>query len=164
MRQVLYDAIERDGIIVEYAALAATRDKLLGLYYIDNVLGRPVILLDHSLRGRTAEHDTVLAEEVGHHVTLPRTSLSRVHACYAARVEISKDDARAIRWACKVLIPDDQLRIAVRKGYREAWQLAEYFQVTEWLVHQKYGYLRECARAVGCQILQALEALEAAGA
>lgn len=159
MHEVLYDVIERDGIILEYAELATTRDNLLGLYYIDNVLGRPVIILDKSLRGRVAEHDTVLAEEVGHHVTQPSMSLSRIHTCYAARITISKDDKRAIEWACDALIPDDELWIATQKGYREAWELAEYFQVTEWLVLQKYTFLREQTRDMGCQVLMILDAV-----
>ena len=40
------------------------------------------------------------------------------------------------RWACEQLIPKEEMEIAMKKGYCEVWQLAEYFDVTEELVRK----------------------------
>lgn len=37
---------------------------------------------------------------------------------------------KADKWAIKKLVPEDELKKAVTRGYTEPWQLAEYFDVT----------------------------------
>ena len=72
-----------------------------------------------------AELKTALAHEIGHidsgafyHSNTPL--LTRAICEYKA-------DKRAVQ----MLLPLDQLRRALRKGYTEAWQLAELFDVPE---------------------------------
>lgn len=159
MHEALYEHIERRKIIVHYAVLADTVDRLLGFCYYHTRLGRPVVILDENLRGRTAEHDVVLAHEVGHIVTSPRLSPLEVHA-YCARIVIGQDELRATRWACDCLMPDAEFYGAIQRGCHEVWELAEYFCVTEWLVRQKWAQLKARARPLG---LTSLVALQAAG-
>ena len=57
-----------------------------------------------------------------------------------------RHENRADRWAIKKLITEDELERAVKKGYTELWELAEFFNVTEDLMRKavslyKYGNL-----------------------
>jgi hypothetical protein len=159
MHEALYEVIERRRIIVHYAVLADTVDKLLGFCYYHTKLDRPVVILDENLRGRTAEHDVVLAHEVGHIVTSPRLSPLEVHA-YCARIVIGQDELRATRWACDCLMPEPKSTRLSREVAMRVWELAEYFCVTDWLVRQKWAQLKARARPLG---LTSLVALQAAG-
>ncbi len=51
---------------------------------------------------------------------------------------ISKYEYKADKWAIQRLIPADELINAVNEGYTEAWELAEYFGVTEPFIHRAY--------------------------
>ena len=51
---------------------------------------------------------------------------------------ISKHEYTADKWAVQQLMPADELLSAVSEGYTEAWQLADYFGVTEDFVHKAY--------------------------
>lgn len=66
-----------------------------------------------------------LAHEIGHCITgafyNPRTPVFTRMQC----------ENRAYRWQMKKLMPWRSLEKAVRLGYTEAWQLAEYFDVSE---------------------------------
>ena len=41
---------------------------------------------------------------------------------------------RANKWAIKKLAPKDEMEEAMKNGYTEIWQLAEYFGITEDMV------------------------------
>ncbi len=142
MHRQLYEIVEREGIILRYDDLATTPDEILGLYYYSRRTLRPIIILDSRLRGRVAEHDSVLAEEVGHHITSPRISVVDAHACQGSWIIISQDERRAMEWACDILVPSDVLCSVVRNGRDSLWELAEYFEVTDWLMSYKLDMLR----------------------
>lgn len=83
-----------------------------------------------------AEEKVKLAHELGHCET------GAFYNRYAARDLRQKHENRANKWAIKKLIPEDELRAAFRDGYREPWELAEYFGVTEDFVHKAIDYYR----------------------
>lgn len=53
-----------------------------------------------------------------------------------------KYENRANKWAYKKLVPQDELAEACLQGYREPWELAEYFGVTEFFLRNALEFYR----------------------
>lgn len=66
-----------------------------------------------------------LAHEIGHCVT---GAFYNRHSTFDLR---EKHENRADKWAIKKLLPFDEMKAAMQKGYTKPWELAEYFGVTE---------------------------------
>jgi len=94
----------------------------------------PVIGLANSLFESRPHFRCVLAEELGHHFTTAGVAIPKTYFHYRDRLEVSRAEYRAMRWAALHLVPLDKLQQAVRWGVCERWELAEYFDVTEGLV------------------------------
>lgn len=138
MRTELLDYVTDNGIILRYVQFPKDGYPIYGVYYFDQRLNSGVILLDKDLEHNQALHNTVLGEECGHHATSPRGELLTAYLSCGSRIITSQDERKAVKWAANFLIPDDELARAVyRRGLRTPWELAEYFEVTEWLVQQK---------------------------
>lgn len=54
-----------------------------------------------------------------------------------------RHEFRAQKWAFTKQIPIEELKWAVRQGYKEAWELADYFEVEESVIIQAVTYYRE---------------------
>lgn len=115
------------GIVVEYWDF---QKPLEAVYWSFPGLP-PVIGLAKSLFESRAHFRCVLAEELGHHFTTVGTTIPRAFLHYRGRLDISRAEYRAMRWAALHLIPLDKLREVIKKGVRERWELAEHFDVTE---------------------------------
>ena len=68
----LWTIIEEEKIKVVYADLLSARETLLGVYFMDKT--GPVIILDNTLRSCRRLCKCVLAEEIGHFYTAPRSN------------------------------------------------------------------------------------------
>ena len=77
-----------------------------------------------------------LAHELGHCET---GSFYNIHCKYDIR---EKHEYRADKWAFQYLIPPEEVENALEKGMTEEWQLAEYFDVTEHLLHKALEYYK----------------------
>lgn len=55
----------------------------------------------------------------------------------------ARHEYRAKKWAFMRQVPVEELKQAVRKGYLELWELADYFEVTESVISQAIAYYRE---------------------
>lgn len=66
-----------------------------------------------------------LAHELGHQAT---GSFYKLNSKFETRARMEE---RSTRWAVQMLIPAEDLKKAFQKGYTQAWELAEYFDVTE---------------------------------
>lgn len=131
---------EANGIRVEYWDFAPP---LEAVYWSAPRLEiPPVIGLSRSLFSSRAHFRTVLAEELGHHFTSARDGLPKTFFHYKDRLEVKREEYRALKWAANFLIPRDKLREAVKKGIREDWELAEHFEVDEELVRFRFGLLK----------------------
>jgi hypothetical protein len=64
------------------------------------------------------------AHEMGHCMT------DSFYEGYSPFEQRAKHEKSANEWAVKHLIPFDSLCNAVKNGYRESWELAEYFDVS----------------------------------
>jgi len=54
-------------------------------------------------------------------------------------------EERAKRWTILSLIPEEELEKALKKGYTESWELAEYFDLPEDFVRKAVKYYRDIA-------------------
>jgi len=130
---------ETCGIRIEYWDFAPP---LEALYWSTPEI-HPVIGLSRDLFSSRAHFRTVLAEELGHHFTSSCDGLPATFYHYQDRIRVSQEEYRALKWAAKFLIPKNKLRNAVEKGFREIWELAEYFEVDEGLVKFRLHFSRE---------------------
>ncbi len=64
------------------------------------------------------------AHEMGHCMT------DSFYAGYSPFELRSKHEKNANEWAVRCLMPFDELCLAVKRGYREIWELAEHFDVS----------------------------------
>ena len=116
----LYDLAEQHGTPVYWFDLGAAES--LSLQMED---GSCAIAMDPWRIPTLADETVKLAHELGHCET------GSFYNRYAARDIRQKHENRANKWAYKKLVPKDELKKAFLQGYREPWELAEYFGVTE---------------------------------
>ena len=86
-----------------------------------------------------AEKYCTLAEEIGHYKTTAGNSLFQKN-----NVANQKKELVARRWAYEYILPRDLIEEAVRNGYTEVWDMAEYLEVDEMFLRDAltyYGYL-----------------------
>lgn len=125
MSDALFSLAASEKIECRFASLPAP---FLGLY--DNRPGEtPIILLHSDLKNNRRLLRCILAEELGHHFTSSGSLLVFARsdkACIAM-----KQERAAMWWAVQHLIPINKLKTAVEDGICLAYELAEYFDVTE---------------------------------
>lgn len=120
----LRELADKDGIAVDYISCPECGSMSLLLD------GKCYVGID-----KNAESDKELvcfAHELGHCET------GAFYNRYSKFDIISKHEYKADKWAVQRLMPVDELLSAVDKGYTEAWELAEYFGVTEDFVRRAY--------------------------
>lgn len=142
-------------IRVTYKDLRAQHPDLLGMAQADN----RTVVLDKSLVGSRRKLKCILAEEIGHILFPPRPGHMAYHSTEFIRsdfngrnnlkVIVAQDERKALDWATGVLIPDVEFWRAVRNGENTLHELAEYFDVEEWFMRIKIGYIRRKARDEG---------------
>lgn len=101
-----------------------------------------MIFLDKSLPKYPRLHKCVLAEELGHYYTAPRTSIIQVHTSAYINIIMDQDERKALKWATNFLISDKSLFQAYKMGLHTCYDLAEYFDVTEWFLFRKLSFIR----------------------
>lgn len=127
----LYDLAEDHGIGVYWFDLGAAESLSLSM---DD--GSCAIAMDPWRMPTLADEKVKLAHELGHCET------GSFYNRYAARDIRQKYENRANKWAYKKLVPQDELAEACLQGYREPWELAEYFGVTEFFLHNALEFYR----------------------
>lgn len=132
----LFNLTEKEGIDIEWwdfkPPLEAVYWALPGL--------PPIIGLSNQLKHEsTAYFRCVLAEEIGHHYTTVTNAIPQTFFHYRDRLEVSRAEYRALRWAANYLMPKEELNEAIEKGIKEVWELAEFFNVTEDIVRFRLG-------------------------
>ena len=115
----LYELADADGITID--AFALTGRPALSVWDGE----RCYIAVDPFKIETTAEEKTVLGHELGH---CEKLAFYNLWSPYDIR---QRQENRANKWAIKKLVPEDELKKAVRAGIVEPWDLAERFQVTE---------------------------------
>ncbi len=130
----LYEYIDRNDILL----IEKFDGKLDSFSLMDNK-DCTIVVRDKCKYYDTKEKKVQLAHELGHCATgafyTPNTLDLR-----------SRCEYRANKWAIKKLTPKDELIEAMKSGYTEIWQLADYFEVTEDFIIKAlkfYGYYFE---------------------
>jgi Zn-dependent peptidase ImmA (M78 family) len=154
----LFDIIKAENIYFNYTnLLTSTHNKLYGVYFFEDSYG-PSILLDKSLAKPENRrlHKCILAEELGHHFTVPRTNIFKLYGSCSIecldKIQQAQDERKALKWASDILIPNVELSRAVSDGCQSVYVLAEWFDVTEWFVFRKLGILETKYRDIGSRI------------
>lgn len=120
----------QESIIVEEFFL---EEPLKGIYiHQDN---RPPIIGLSTTIDTLYEKRSILAEELGHHFTSVGNALPCQFYNYHTRMNISKIEYKAMRWAASYLIPDDDLIEVLRNGLYQPCELAEHFCVVPELIN-----------------------------
>lgn len=89
------------------------------------MLGQHAIFMDFDNISCLSEEKVIVAHEGGHIAT------GATHEMNSPYDLIERHENRAWKWAIRKLIPKEDLVKAMREGYKETWDLAEYFDVTE---------------------------------
>ena len=79
----------------------------------------------------TTRKTAILAEEIGHHENNVGDITDQT------KIENQKEEYKARKWASNKLIPDEAIKDAITRGYREVYEIADYLGVDE-------EFLREC--------------------
>lgn len=131
----LYNLAEDHSIDVYWFDLGATESLSLSM---DD--GSFAIAMDPWRMLTLADEKCKLGHELGHCET------GAFYNRYATHDLRQKYELRANRWAYEKLVPEDELIDAYRQGYREPWELADYFGVTEPFLRDALEYYRVAAR------------------
>lgn len=103
------------------------------------------VFLDTRRMSGCAEEKRIAAHELGHIQTGTTCAMG------ASEALVGRCEERAERWTIKRLLPYDSLCAALRAGYRTTWELAEYFDVPDELVHKAITYYTcACGRPLRC--------------
>lgn len=92
------------------------------------------IFMDHEKIENHAEEKRILAHELGHIQT------GTMHSVSSPCDLVERHEERAERWTIKHLLPYDEMCYAIRNGCRTTWELAEYFEVPDELIHKAIDY------------------------
>ena len=111
----LFEVADNEGIEVIYGDFPLTTSMSMPGF----------IAMDFSLLYNYIAERVHFAHELGHCV---RGAFYNRYATCDLR---GQQEVKADKWAIKKLVPADKLEQAVKNGYTEVWQLAEYFNVTE---------------------------------
>lgn len=157
--QKIYEIAESEKIYIAYDDLQKIGD-IQGFYTIDPRAG-PLIVLDLSLLSQPKLHRCIAAHELGHHFYPPRSRTttfivfyrSNQYTSYSQKeIIVSQDENKALRWATELLMPSAEVWAAIQDGYNTVPLLAEHFNVTEWFVRAKIGFLRQEERGQGRKV------------
>ncbi|UAT31923.1 ImmA/IrrE family metallo-endopeptidase [Bacillus badius] len=133
--QLLKVALD-EGIVIEYWDFPPP---LEAVYLFEPGLP-PNIGLSKRILETPAYFRCVLAEELGHHFTTVGPCISRQTMSYHERLNVSKVEYKAMKWAAEFLIPFKDIKRAVLwECYWTQYHLAEYFDVTLEMIKFRLG-------------------------
>lgn len=147
----LWHIVEKEHIKVIYKEMSHIPEKLHGLYMYDKRFGSIIVLGNHLLCYYRL-HKCVLGEEIGHFYTSPRTNILTAYASASLKVIMTQDERKALEYATDLLIPSDEFDRAVSEGCQSIYDLAEWFDVTEWFVYRKLEILKTKHREMGIKM------------
>ncbi|MDU6347782.1 ImmA/IrrE family metallo-endopeptidase [Faecalispora jeddahensis] len=95
---------------------------------------RYAIFLDPFRVDSIPEMKRILAHELGHCAT------GCTHKVSSPLDLIEKHEYKANRWAIERYIPFEEVQAAIKHGFTERWQLAEYFNMPEAFIKKALEY------------------------
>jgi Zn-dependent peptidase ImmA (M78 family) len=150
----LFVIAQRMGIKIIYEDLHQSNPHLEGYAWPD----KEIIALDKTLHRRSRQHKCVLSEEIGHFLYPPRPGHKAFHERYFQMscqergnlaVTVAQDEQKALTFATGLLIPDAEFWDLIQNQQSNLRDLMEHFDVEEWFVRVKIGFIRRKARDAG---------------
>lgn len=141
----LHNVCQKEGIIIDHATL---RPSILGLYIHEESLP-PIISLNKIILNDRLKTIDVLAEELGHHfTTIGNYTKNAIY--FRDKLYLNKIEEKALRWACKFLISDEELEECVSNCI-DTHEMAEHLDVShEMLLNRIRIYSLEKSSSVIC--------------
>ena len=146
----LLKLVEKEKIIITYLPLREYKHSLWGLFVPGKSGINPAIYMDKELKHNPKLYRLarcILAEELGHYFTGIGSNVFRIHANYSLERKMSADDEKALHWATNVLIPTDEIIALLGSDKCRCTDLANYFEVTTWLMYRKLEFLQYLIKA-----------------
>ncbi|MEG1312404.1 MAG: ImmA/IrrE family metallo-endopeptidase [Romboutsia sp.] len=129
----IYNIIEKENIILEEVKFK--QSNIEGIYFKVPEIS-PTIGINIKLISDTKKYISVLAEELGHHFT-SIGNLTAESITYRDKLNLSKQEMRARRWAANYLISDDEITVAILQNISTLYGLSSHFNVTEEIIKYK---------------------------
>ncbi len=133
--EMLFDLIEKENIAVEYMDFSPT---IQGMYYkADGCL--PIIGINENIVSNKKLFTCVLAEELGHHFTSTGDSTTECYS-FVDRINLSKTECTALRWAAEYLLPLDEIVEAIKRGIKNIEDLSDSLGVTNEFLLERFKF------------------------
>lgn len=136
----LFNLAEKHGIVIEYwdfthpiKALSIREEGL-----------PPIIGLSKSLLENSAEHNSYLAEELGHHIVGRNCGNATKLKSYRDKLLTSWEENKALKWAANFLISDEEFIRAQKEGLN-IFEMCELFNATEKIIKTKQEIIKQRA-------------------
>ncbi|MGL4913911.1 MAG: ImmA/IrrE family metallo-endopeptidase [Romboutsia sp.] len=133
----LYKLAEEFKIIIHFFDLKHI--EVLGLN-VEKENMPHMIFLDHSIKKDNKLHLEILAHELGHYFTTVGDFISNTKT-YRHRLEATKCENKADRWAYDYLLPEQELIIAIKKNINTIDDLSSHFEVRTEFFIKRFEYL-----------------------
>ena len=130
----LYDLLNQKGIAVYHGPLGGIPAVTI------RERDRYAVFLNPDSLTDSAQESDILSHEMGHIMT------GSTHRADSPADLVERHEEKAERWAIRQMVPWEELNKAVASGIRTAWELAEYFNVTEKMIRRalEYYQIRGC--------------------
>ena len=125
----MYEDLDRLGVDVVDLKLKAN----VAIAFFDDFL-----VIDRTKCKTSAEERTVLAHEAGHYLS------GAFYLAYSPYEVKEQAEHKALAASYEKYLPPDKIEAAIRSGYTEPWQLAEFFDFDEEYVKAALRYWTEC--------------------
>ena len=133
LTQIAYN----ENIIIDYTDCLP--NNLQGLYMNLDVTG-PIISMLHSVKENKDKHIEVLGEELGHYFTSVGDNLINAKN-YTDYLKICKCEKQALNWSVNHVVTNYDLERAFKNNCVSYFDVAEFLNVPEKLVIEKFKYL-----------------------
>ncbi|MFA6309472.1 MAG: ImmA/IrrE family metallo-endopeptidase [Clostridia bacterium] len=128
------ELLREQGIIKSFVLLD---NSIFGYYYCDG--NYKIILMNQSIKNDERLYRSVLAEEIGHHMTTYGDITQRKHSHYCTDNAINKQEDRSIKWATDFLIPTKSLIAELKdRNLNSPYDLEDSFLVTRQFLMKKF--------------------------
>lgn len=133
----LYQIASDENIIIDYTD--SLPNKMLGLYIHLEGIGNIISILD-SIKNDKNKLIEILGEELGHYFTSIGDNLINIKN-YRDYLKICKCEKQALNWSVNNIISNSDLERAFKNNCSCYYDIAQYLNVPEKLVIEKFKYL-----------------------
>lgn len=132
----LYQYCADRGIVIENHSIHSS---LSGLFLkIDDC--PPVIILNPELESDRDKLIEVLAEEIGHYETTSG-NFTRKLSRYSDKIELTKVEEKAVRWACDFLVSDEDVLDYLSQSI-EPYEICQMLDIPSFILDKKIYFMK----------------------